>query len=165
MTACWGVELSLDGEMGAVVSVRSAGDGRYRAELAFYRGATDLPGAVAVLYDAEPDTPGVFLDPMPCAGILDDLAQKVWIHRLEAVDVAAAAQQCLSAVRARLITATPHPALEQALTYAVQRPLASSFGFERRRVAADQSPLNAMAFGLWGLRRHEELTTPGVWAI
>lgn len=165
MTACWGVELSLDGETGAVAEVRTAGGGRYKAQLVFYRRAVDLPEALGGLYDAEPDTCGVFLDPMPCAGILDVLAQRMWVHRLEAVDVAASAQQCLSAVRARLIDAVPHPALEQALTYAVQRPLASTFGFERRRVVADMSPLNALAFGLWGLRRNEDLSQPGVYAI
>ena len=79
--------------------------------------------------------------------------------------MAAAAQQCLSAVRARIIRAVPHPALEQALTYAVQRPLASTFGFERRRVLADMSPLNAMEFGLWGLRRHEEQSQVGVFTM
>jgi hypothetical protein len=55
----------------------------------------------------------------------------------------------------REVQAAAHPALEQALTYAAQRPLAKAFGYERRNVAADMSPLNASAFALWGLRRNE----------
>jgi hypothetical protein len=68
-------------------------------------------------------------------------------------------------VKARVVEAAEHPALEQAITYAVRRPLASAFGFERRRVPVDMSPLNAAAFGLWALRQHEAAAEPGVWVI
>ena len=165
MSRAWGVELSPDAEMGSVAEVRSRDGGLYRVELVFYRLADDLPGALGSLYEADPDAAGVFLDPMPCAGILDALRERVWVHKLEAVDVAASAQQFRGAVKARLIEAAPHPALEQALTFAAQRPLATAFGFERRKVAADMSPLNASAFGLWGLRRHESMANPGVMTI
>jgi len=148
--------------MGSVADVRSRPGGGYRIELVFYRLADDLAEALGSLYEADPDAAGVFLDPMPCAGVLDALRERVWVHKLEAVDVAAAAQQFRGAVKARLVEAVPHPALEQALTFAAQRPLATAFGFERRRVAADMSSLNASAFGLWGLRRYESMADPGV---
>lgn len=165
MIVAWGVELAPDAETGSVASVSSRDGGGWLAELVFYRNARDLPGVLGGLYAENPDAAGVFLDPMPCAGVLDELAEQVWVHRLEAVDVAAAAQQFRGAVRARLVTAVPHPALEQALTFAAQRPLATAFGFERRKVAADMSPLNAAAFALWGLRRYEAMADPSVTAI
>lgn len=165
MSLAWGVELAPDGEMGSVAAVRSRDGGGYRIELAFYQQADGLAAVLGPLYEADPDAAGVFLDPMPCAGILDALHERVWIHKLEAVDVAAAAQQFRGAVKARLVEAAPHPALEQALTFAAQRPMATAFGFERRKVAADMSPLNAAAFGLWGLRRNESLAAPGVIVI
>lgn len=164
MTQAWGVELSPDGEMGSVVAVSSRSGG-YLLELVFYQQADGLADVLGPLYEADPDAAGVFLDPMPCAGILDALAERVWVHRLEAVDVAASAQQFRGAVKARLVEGVPHPALEQALTFAAQRPLATAFGFERRRVAADMGPLNAAAFGLWGLRRYEAMADPGVTVI
>jgi hypothetical protein len=164
VSLAWGVELSPDGEMGSVAAVRP-GAGGYELELVFYRGADSLAEVLGGLYDADPDAAGVFLDPMPCAGILDALRERVWVHKLEAVDVAASAQQFRGAVKARLVRAVPHPALEQALTFAMQRPLATAFGFERRKVAADMSPLNASAFGLWGLRRYESMADPGVAVI
>jgi hypothetical protein len=162
MTTAWGVELSPDGEVGSLVGVSSRDGGGWRSELLFYRLAADLPDVLGGLYDGDPDAAGVFLDPMPCAAILDELCERTWVHRLEAVDVAAAAAQFRAAVKGRLVSAAPHPALEQALVYAAQRPLATAFGFERRKVAADMSPLNAAAFGLWGLRRNESLADPGV---
>ena len=165
MTKCWGAELAPDGETAAGAAVFLSGD-RYLVELVFYGPAASLAAALGDRYDAEPDSLGVFVDPMPCAGILDALAQRMWVHKLEAVDVAAAAQQFREAVRSGIAKAAgPHPALEQALTYAVQRPLATAFGFERRKVLADMSPLNASAFGFWGLRRNEEASTPGAWAL
>jgi hypothetical protein len=107
----------------------------------------------------------VFVDPMLIAPVLEGLRNRVWLHTMEAVDVAAAAGQFRAAVKARLITAGEHPALEQALTYAMRRPLAAAFGFERRRVPCDMSPLNAAAFAVWGLRRNEAASEPGVWVV
>jgi hypothetical protein len=154
VSVAWGVELSVDGETGAVAEVRSRG-GLCRIELVFYRQAVFLADALAELYEAEEDAEGVFVDPMPCAGVLAALHQRMWVHKLEAVDVAAASAQFRIAVRMREVQAAPHPALEQALTYAAQRPLAKAFGYERRNVGADMSPLNAAAFALWGLRRND----------
>jgi hypothetical protein len=102
---------------------------------------------------------------MLIAPVLEELRNRVWLHTLEAVDVAAAAGQFRTAVKARQITAVEHPALEQALTFAMRRPLAAAFGFERRRVPCDMSPLNAAAFGLWGLRQNEAAADPGIWVL
>ena len=165
MSVAWGVEVSVDGETGSVAEVRLREGGGWRLELVFYRPVPQLPDALAGLYDAEPESAGVFLDPMPCAAVLDALRARLWLHTLEAVDVAAAAAQFRAAVRMREVEAVPHLALEQALTFAAQRPLATAFGYERRKVAADMSPLNASAFGLWGLRRNQEGGDPSSWLI
>ena len=136
----------------------------WRVDLVFYQPAVALPAWLAGRYDAEDESAGVFCDPMPCAPVLDDLRRGVSLHTLEAVDVAAASAQFKTAVKGRKVVAGEHPALEQAVTYALQRPLATAFGYERRKVAADMSPLNAAAFALWGLRQSAE-SEPGAWVI
>jgi hypothetical protein len=165
METAWGVELDDTGELGAVVAARPRDGGGWRVELVFYQPAHLLAAAAGAAYDGEPDGLGVYVDPMLVAPVLEDLRARVWLHRLEAVDVAAAAGQFRAAVKARQVTAAEHPALEQALTYAMRRPLAAAFGFERRRVPCDMSPLNAAAFALWGLRQHETAQDPGVWCL
>jgi hypothetical protein len=47
----------------------------------------------------------------------------------------------------------------------MRRPLAAAFGFERRRVPCDMSPLNAAAFAVWGLRQNEAAADPGMWIL
>jgi hypothetical protein len=161
----WGVELDESTEMGAVVAAEAREGGGWRLKMVFYQPAQLMPAALGAAYAAEPDGVGVYLDPMMVAPVLEDLRAVAWVHSMEAVDVAAAAGQFRAAVKARQIAAAEHPALEQALTYAVRRPLAAAFGFERRRVPADMSPLNAASFALWGLRANEAAQEPGVWVI
>ena len=164
MSVAWGVEVDRAGETGAVAEARPAAAGLWRVDLVFYQAAVTLPGWLAERYEIEPESAGVFCDPMPCAPVLDDLRRAVGLHTLEAVDVAAASAQFKTAVKSRTVTAGEHPALEQAVTYALQRSLATAFAYERRKVAADMSPLNAAAFALWGLRQHGE-SDPGAWVI
>src|SRR5207245_2719751 len=77
----------------------------------------------------------VWLDPMPCAGLLAALrAAGVSLHLLEAVDVAAASYEFKAEVRARRVTADDHPALREAMMHAQRRPLATAFAFARRPV-------------------------------
>lgn len=161
----WGVEADQVAELGSIVEVRPRGDGGWRVELVFYRQLAELPGVMASLYEGEPEAAGVFCDPMPTAPVLERLRRSVWVRMLEAVDAAAAAAQFREAVRARQVSAADHPALEQAITYAVRRPLATAYGYERRKVPCDMSPLNAAAFGLWGLRQNEMTSDPEVWVI
>ena len=89
---------------------------------------------------------------MPCAGILDDLrAAGVWLHLLEATDVAAAQWQFTTEVRARRVKLGGHPALRESMRAALPRPLAARFAFERKRVTADMSPLNALRVRVVGI--------------
>jgi hypothetical protein len=164
-TVALGAEVALDGETGAIATAQPRDGGRWHVELVFYQPVTLLPAAAAELYDKLPECPGVYIDPLPCAQVLDELRLAVWVNALEAVDVSAASAQFRAAVKAGQLSAGAHAALEQALTYATRRPLATAFGYERRRVPCDMSPLNAAAFALWGLRRSETELDPGVWTF
>lgn len=141
-----GLEMSLDTDLAAVLSAAPAGEpdaGCFRLEVVFYGPADEAPGLVAGQQ--------VWLDPMPNAGLLAPLrAAGVSVHLLEAVDVAAASYEFKAAVRGRRVTAGAHEALRDAMKYAVRRPLAAAFAFERRKVEVDMSVLNAAAFALWG---------------
>lgn len=158
-----GLELSTDADM-AAIAVAGQDGGRWLADLMFYGSPDDAVAECARLY-GELDNCGVFADPMPCAGILDDLRASVWLHMLEATDVAAAAWQFTTEVRARRVKLGAHPALREAMRTAVPRPLAARFAFERKRVTADMSPLNAAAFALWGARKNEAAAEPGAWVV
>jgi hypothetical protein len=151
-----GLEMSVDTDL-AAVAVAVAGDRDCcQVELSYYGPAEGAVAEVARLAAGAAGGLGcgTFCDPMPCAGLLPGLrGAGVQPHLLEAVDVAAAAYEWKAEVRARRVTAGPHEALKAAMQYAVRRPLATAFAFERRKVEADMSPLNACAFAVWGLRR------------
>ncbi len=164
MTMAIGLELSADTDM-AAIAVASGEEGRWLAELRFY-GSPDEAVAEASRLDQELDNCGVYADPMPCAGIVDGLrAAGCWLHELAAADVAAAAWQFTTEVRGRRVKLGGHGALRESMRAAVPRPLALRFAFERRRVTADMSPLNAAAFALWGLRRNEGAGDAHVYVI
>src|SRR5205823_6630529 len=137
-----GLEMSLDTERAAVVRAsprEDAGAGCFHLTVLFYGPAVEAAFCV----------PGEQLvgHPRPNAGRLPGLRKAgCWRRLVEAVDVAAASYEFKAAVRARRVTADEHPALAEAMKYAVRRPLAAAFAFDRRRAAADQSVLNAAAF-------------------
>ena len=158
-----GLELSTDTDM-ASIAVAGRDGQRWTADLVFY-GSPDQAAAECSRLYAGLDPCGVFADPLPCAGILAELRAAVWLHTLTPEDVAAAAWQFTTEVRARRVKLGGHKALREAMRTAVPRPLAARFAFERKRVTADMSPLNAAAFGLFGLRKNEAAADPGVWVI
>lgn len=161
-----GLEMSMDTELAAVVAAtRPDGEEMCRVDLEFY-GPADAAAGEAARLCSGPGAGlgcGVFCDPMPSAGLLPPLrAAGLRVHLLEAVDVAAAAYEFKAAVRGRRVTAAGHEALRESMRFAVRRSLASGFAFERRRVETDMSPLNAAAFGLWGLL-HGQSAFFGAW--
>jgi hypothetical protein len=156
--------VSVDGDTGSIVEVRPRAGGGWRGRVLYYRSAALLPGFAGELYEAEDEALGFYVDPMPSAVILDGLRRRVVVHTLDAVDVAAAAAGLRNAVKAGDVSAEEHPALEQALTFAMRRPLATAFGFERKNVPCDMSVLNAFAFGLQGAMQHGEVEPSG-WVI
>jgi hypothetical protein len=160
-----GLELSTDTDVAAIAVAGREDGGRWTADLAFY-GSPDAAAAECSRLSEELDPCGVFADPMPSAGILDDLrAASVWLHLLGPEEVAAAAWQFTTEVRFRRVKLGGHPALREAMRVAVPRPLSVRFAFERKKVTADMSPLNACAFALLGLRRNEAVSEPGVWVV
>jgi hypothetical protein len=164
MTVAIGLELSADTDM-AAIAVAGRDGGRWSADLVFYGSPDEVVARVSRLYEETADNCGVFLDALPCAGILDGLRAAVWLHELGPEDVAASAWQFTTEVREHRVKLGRHPALRESMRAAVPRPLAVRFAFERKRVTADMSPLNACAFGLWGLRRNEAAAEPDAWVI
>jgi hypothetical protein len=143
-----GLELSLDTELAAVVQVSARedrGPGFFHVKVLLYGSPED---AVVWLAGRE-----FWCDPLPNAALLPSLRKAgAWAHLLEAVDVVAASYEFKAAVRARQVSAEDHPALKAAMMYAMRRPLAQAFAFDRLRAEADQGPLNAAAFGLWAAK-------------
>jgi hypothetical protein len=163
MTVAIGLELSADTDM-AAIAVAGRDGGKWLADLRFYGSPDDAVGQAARLHE-ELDNCGVFCDPMPCAGILDELRASVWLLELSPEDVAAASWQYTTEIRARRVKLAGDPALRESMRAAVPRALATRFAFERRKVTADMSPLNAAAFALLGYRRNEAAQDPGVWVV
>jgi hypothetical protein len=165
VTVAIGLELSTEKDV-AAIAVAGRDGARWSAELVFYGSPDDAVAEAARLYTVLGDNCGVYADPMPCAGVLEALgAAAVWLHTLGPEDVAAAAWQFTTEVRSRRVKLGTHPALRESMRAAVPRPLSVRFAFERRRVTADMSPLNASAFALWGLRLNEAVAEPGAWVI
>ncbi len=163
-TVAIGLELSAEADV-ASIAVAARDGAKWRADLMYYGSPDGATGEASRLY-GELENCGLFLDPLPSAGILDDLrAAGVWMHVLGPEDVAASAWQFTTEFRVHRVKLSGHPALKESLRAAVPRPLAARFAFERRRVTADMSPLNAAAFAVWGLRKNEAVSEPGVWAI
>ena len=143
-----GLEMSLNADVAAAIEAAGRQDGGvwhfHLREL--YYGPAD--GVAAVVAGAQ-----VWCDPMPCGALVPSLQHVgCWPRLLEATDVAAASYEFKVAVQARRVTADPSEALRQAMMYAVRRPLATAFAFERRKVASDMSVLNAAAFAMWGAK-------------
>jgi hypothetical protein len=83
MITAIGLELSTDVDMAAIAVAGREEGGRWTADLMFYGSPDDAAAECSRLY-GELDTCGVFCDPQPCAGIVDDLrAGGVWLHLLE----------------------------------------------------------------------------------
>jgi hypothetical protein len=164
VTVAIGLELSTEQDMAAIAVAGRAG-GRWKADLRFYGSPDDAVGEAARLYQELEDNCGVYADPMPCAGIVEALGAAVWLHLLGPEDVAASAWQFTTDVRQRRVKLGGHRALRESMRAAVPRPLAVRFAFERRRVTADMSPLNASAFAVWGLRRNVAVSGPSAWLI
>jgi hypothetical protein len=164
MIVAIGLELSAETDM-AAVAVAGPDGRRFAADVVFYGSPDAVTGECARLYETTGNC-GLFLDPWPSAGILDGLrAAGIWLHEMSPEDVSASSWQYTTELRARRVKLGKHPALKAAMRSAVPRPLAARFAFERRKVTSDMSPLNACAFALWGSRRNEAASDPGVWVI
>jgi hypothetical protein len=158
-----GLELSTEADV-ASIAVAVKDGAKWMADLVFYGSPDEAVAQCSRLY-GELDSCGVFADPLPCAGIVDDLRLNVWAHLLGPEDVSAAAWQFTTEVRHRRVKLGTHPALKKAMQAAMPRHLGPRWAYERRKVNADQSPLNSAAFAVWGLRKNESVSEPGVWAF
>jgi hypothetical protein len=148
VSASLGLEMSLDTEWVAVVQVSARedrGPGFFHLKVLLYGSPDD---AVALVAGRE-----VWADPFPNGALLPTLRRAgTFAHWLEADQLAAASFEFRQMVRDRRLSAEDHPALKAAMMHAMRRPLTRAFGFDRLHSEADQSPVNAAAFGLWAAR-------------
>jgi hypothetical protein len=101
MTVALGLELSSDYDM-AAVAVAAQDGGKWMAEVMWYGNPDGAVAECSRLYTTLEDNCGLFADPQPCGGILDDLrASGCWLHLLEFTDVGAAAWQFVTEARGR----------------------------------------------------------------
>lgn len=125
-------------------------------------------GAVARMTElyAEWDPVGVALDPRSQAGTLvRPLADAgIVVTGLSTADVAVAHGEFLDMIADGELIHLPQPHLTAAVRAAQQRKLGGASAWERK-VAVDQSPLEAATFAAWALRRWEEASAPGVFVI
>lgn len=143
-----GLELSVDTDLAAAVQASSRidlGTGYFHLTVLHYGPTGEVVSAVGGQQ--------VWVDPMPCGALLPTLRKAgCWPHELQALDVAVASYEFKTAVRDRKVSADPHEGLRQAMMYAMRRPLAAGFAFERRRAAFDMSLLNACCFAMWAAK-------------
>jgi hypothetical protein len=164
VTVAIGLELSAEVDAAAIAVARLEGK-KWSVDLAFYESPEAAVAEAGKLYSTT-DNVGVFLDPMPCAGLLDDLrGAGIWLVELGPEDVSAASWQFTTEVRARRVKLGQHKALRESMRAAVPRPLVQRWAFERYRTTSDMSPLNSAAFALLGLRRNEAVSAPGAWLV
>jgi hypothetical protein len=164
VTVAIGLELSAEVDAAAIAVARQDGP-RWSVDLAFYGSPEAAVTEAGKLYSTTENC-GAFLDPMPCAGLLDELrGAGIWLVELGPEDVSAASWQFTTEVRARRVKLGRHKALRESMRAAVPRPLVQRWAFERYKTTSDMSPLNSAAFALLGLRRNVAVSEPGVWVI
>lgn len=159
-----GIEIGVSRQRCAVGKAYRA-EGRVTVEVVFY----DVPSRAAAFVGDRwmaDDPVAVALDPKSqSATLLRPLAEAgVLVTRLSAEDVAVAHGEFTDLVAGGLLRHLNQEELTAAVRGAQQRALAGAQAWERR-VQADQAPLNACTFAVFGLLRYEELAAPGAWQI
>lgn len=159
-----GVEISTSRHRCAVGKAYRA-EGRVTVEVVYYDVPSGAAAFVAERWTAD-DPVAVALDPKSqSATLAGPLAEAgVLVTRLSAEDVAVAHGEFTDLVAAGGLRHLNQDPLTAAVRGAQQRALAGAQAWERR-VAADQSPLNACTFAVFELLRYEELASPGVWQV
>jgi hypothetical protein len=160
----FGIEISTSRHRCAVGKAYRA-EGRVTVEVAYYDVPAGAAGFVAERWMAD-DPVAVALDPKSqTATLFRPLAEAgVLVTRLSAEDVAVAHGEFTDLVARGGLRHLNQEPLTAAVRGAQQRALAGAQAWERR-VAADQSPLNACTFAAFELLRYEELAAPGIWQI
>jgi hypothetical protein len=160
----FGVEISTSRQRCAVGKAYRA-DGRVTVEVVFYDSPSRAAAFVAERWMSD-DPVAVALDPKSqSATLVRPLTEAgVLVTRLSAEDVAVAHGEFTDLVASGALRHLNQEELTAAVRGAQQRALAGAQAWERR-VAADQSPLNACTFAAHQLLRYEELASPGAWTI
>lgn len=161
----FGAEISEDRSACSVAKAWREADGRVAVKIV-WRGVPVVAAEVLdALYVSE-EPVEVALDPRSqSATLCADLADKgIIAKRLGAEDVAVAHGEFMDLLASKGLRHFSQPELTSAARAAQDRNLAGAKALERR-VGVDQSPLTASEFAVWALRRWEEVSTPGAWAV
>lgn len=157
-----GTEISEDRKQAAIVAAGRGASGVVTVDLVWYSRPMDAVPKLQALSEKH-DPVAVVLDPRSQSGTLVwRLTQAGIIPRqLSALEVAVAHGEFLDLVNEGGLEHLGQAPLTNAVRAAQQRRLAGAQAWERR-VGADQSPLSAATFAVFGFLRWEELSTPGV---
>ena len=148
-----------------VAAGRELGGTRLLVDLVWYDHRRGIVARLSELYAAH-DPVSVALDPRSQAGTLvRPLADAgIVVTELSSADVAVAHGELLDLVGDGGLIHLNQPPLTAAVRAAQQRKLGGASAWERK-VAVDQSPLEAATFAAWALRRWEEASAPGVFVL
>jgi hypothetical protein len=156
--------ISEDRQRSSIVSAgREIGGTRLLVDLVWYdhpRGVVDR----LVALDAGHDPVALVLDPMSQAGtLLRPLADAgLMVVRAKAQDVAVAHGDFLDLVNDGGLAHLNQPPLTAAVRAAQQRRLSGAQAWERK-LAVDQSPLEAATLAAWAFLGWEVQSEPGAW--
>lgn len=162
----FGAEISEDRAACSVAKAwREEAGGRVAVKVV-WRGSPAVAPEVADALNMSEEPVGWAVDPKSqsatlCAALAD---HGIIARRLSAEDVAVAHGEFLDLLSSGQLRHFSQPELTGAVQAARSRDLAGAKALQRR-VGVDQSPLTASEFAVQELRRWEEVSDPGAWAI
>jgi hypothetical protein len=150
----------------AVVAAGRSESGKILVDLApFYGHPSQVVARVAELYSKHDPVCVVVDGRSDSSTLIPALAQLgIVVLQPSPADVACAHGEFLDLVNDQGLEHLGQPPLTEAVRHSVERALAGGQAWERK-LAVDQSPLDAATLAAWGFRRWEELSQPGVFTF
>jgi hypothetical protein len=166
MAECaFGLEISEDRSRCAIAKAWRESPALVSVKLVWHGPPPVAPTVMDALYMAD-DPVEVAMDPRSqSATLCRQLGELgITVKRLGAEEVAVAHGEFMDSAAGGGLRHFRQPQMATAVRGAQERTLAGARALERR-VVTDQSPLTASEFAVWALRRWEEVSQPGAWAI
>lgn len=166
MAECaFGAEIAEDRSSCSVAKAWREPDGRVAVKLV-WRGSPSAAGDVLDALYMSDEPVEVTVDPKSQSATLSTALTErgVAARRLTAEEVAVAHGEFMDLVPGGLKHFN-QTELTAAVRGSQERNLAGARALDRKRVAVDQSPLNAAEFAVFGLVRWEENSQPGAWSM
>jgi hypothetical protein len=161
-----GAAISEDRQHASVAAAKRSPAGKVLVDLRFYdhprlvvawlTGAYAFTNDIVALVVNPKSQSGTLIEPLKAAGII--------ATEPTAEDVATAHGDFLDLIGDGGLEHLGQKPLTDAVRAGQQRPLSGAKAWDPR-VAVDQGPLVAATLAAWQLVRHEELSSPGAWAL